>query len=71
MVRRAPGIPMRSTCPPNNRSGDEVAEKTANLMLDDPPLTVRINGAFSTALSGGVFAVCLLPCVISFFNHSH
>jgi hypothetical protein len=38
---------MRSTCPLNNRFSGEVAENTANLMLDEPPLTVRVNGAFS------------------------
>jgi hypothetical protein len=36
---------MRSTCPLNTRRRGEAAENKANLMLDDPPLIVRINGA--------------------------
>lgn len=41
MTSRASGIPMRSTWPLNNRLAPDDDVNTANLMLDDPPLTVK------------------------------
>ncbi len=43
-VRVAAGVPMRSIWPVNNLSGDAAEEKTANLMLEEPPLMVRMGG---------------------------
>ena len=49
-----------STCPLNKRLGGEAEENTANLMLEDPPLMVRISGSASaTKVSGG--ALLMLP----------
>ena len=44
-VNKVPGTPMRSTCPLNTRRRGEASENRANLMLEDPPLIVRIKGA--------------------------
>ena len=49
-LRVAAGVPIRSICPVNKRSGDDAEEKTANLMLEEPPLMVRMGGDAESAL---------------------
>jgi len=65
-VSNVPGVPMRSSCPLKRRFSGDSEENRANLMLDDPPLIVRINPACPDAFLGGVFGGSLAVCIIAF-----